>query len=123
MKIAVPSEGVDLDSRVSRSFGRTSYFLVVDSETSRFEVINNEAIAAQGGAGIKAAQSIADSGAQAVATFHCGENAADVLKSADIRLLKAIPGTVSDIIKAWKNDSLEELSEIHAGYHGGHGQG
>ena len=118
MKIAIPSEGKDLGSAVCQSFGRTTYFILADTDTQNFTVLNNEAAAAQGGAGIKAAQSIADSGAKAVVTFHCGENAADVLKAANIKILKAVPATVKEIIDKFKNDELSELTEIHAGYHG-----
>jgi predicted Fe-Mo cluster-binding NifX family protein len=117
MKIAIPSEGKKLSSPVCQSFGRTSTFIVADSDTLEFEVLDNEAAAAQGGAGIKAAQAVVDRGAQAVITFHCGENAADVLKSADIRLYKAVSGTVGDIIEKYKKGELQELTEIHPGYH------
>ncbi|MCI1966365.1 MAG: NifB/NifX family molybdenum-iron cluster-binding protein [Oscillospiraceae bacterium] len=120
MKLAIPSDGKLLSSPVSRSFGRTSYFIVADTEATDFTVIDNAAAAAQGGAGIKAAQSIADSGAEIVVTFHCGQNAADVLKDAGIKILKATAGTAADQIEAFKKGSLQELTEIHAGYHGGH---
>lgn len=121
MKIAIPSEGNELNSRACMSFGRTAAFIVADTKSSEFQVIDNEAAAAQGGAGIKAAQAIADSGAQAVVTFHCGENAAQVLKAADIKLYKAVPGTVKDMIDKYKNGKLQELTEIHPGYHGHNG--
>jgi predicted Fe-Mo cluster-binding NifX family protein len=121
MKIAIPSEGNELSSSVSPSFGRTATFIVADSETLEFQVLDNEAAAAQGGAGIKAAQAVADSGAQAVVTFHCGENAAQVLNAADIKLYKAVPGTVKDMIEQLKDGTLQELTEIHPGYHGHNG--
>lgn len=121
MKIAIPSEGNELSSSVSPSFGRTATFIVADSETLEFQVLNNEAATAQGGAGIKAAQAVADSGAQAVVTFHCGENAAQVLNAADIKLYKAVPGTVREMIEQVKNGKLQELTEIHPGYHGHNG--
>lgn len=122
MKIAIPSEGKKLDSAVCQSFGRTSYFILVDTDTQNFTVLDNEATAAQGGAGIKAAQTIVDSGAKAVVTFHCGENAANVLKAANIKILKAVPSTVKETIERFKNGKLSELTEIHAGYHGGSNQ-
>lgn len=122
MKIAIPSEGKGLDSPVCQSFGRTLYFIVADTETRNFQVLDNEAAEAQGGAGIKAAQVIADSGAQAVVTFHCGENAADVLKAAKIKLFKAVPGTVAEMIDKYNESKLSELSEIHPGYHGNAGK-
>lgn len=121
MKIAIPSEGKELNNEVCQSFGRTSIFLVVDTDTLKFEVLDNEAAAAQGGAGIQAAQAVTDSGAQAVVTFHCGENAAQVLKAADIKLYKAVPGTVKHVIEQYKTGKLQELTEIHPGYHGHNG--
>jgi predicted Fe-Mo cluster-binding NifX family protein len=117
MKITIPSEGKELSSSVCQSFGRTLYFIVVDTQTLDFQVLDNEAAAAQGGAGIKAAQAVADSGAQAVITYHCGENAADVLKAADIKIYKAVPGTVRELIDKYNKGELQELTEIHPGYH------
>lgn len=119
MKIAIPAEGQTIDSTVSPSFGRTYWFAVVDSETMEFKVIDNQAASSQGGAGIKAAQSIVDAGADAVVTFHCGQNAADVLKAADIKILKAVPGTVAEMVRKFGAGELAELSEIHSGHMAG----
>jgi predicted Fe-Mo cluster-binding NifX family protein len=119
MKIAIPSEGQMLESPVCRSFGRTLYFIVADTDTEKFQVIDNKAVAEQGGAGIKAAQTIADSGAQAVVVFHCGQNAADVLKAANIQLWKAVPGTAAENIEKFRKGELGRLGEIHPGFHGG----
>lgn len=116
MKIAIPAEGQTIDSVVGPSFGRTYYFVVVDSETLEFEVIDNQAASSQGGAGIKAAQSMVDIGADVVITFHCGQNAADVLKAADIKILKAVPGTVAETVRKYGAGELAELMEIHAGH-------
>ena len=117
MKIAVPSEGKTVESPVSQSFGRTYYFVVVDTDTMEFEVIDNIAACSQGGAGIMAAQAVADSGASAVITFHCGQNAADVLKAADIKILKAVQGTVAEMVQRYRAGELAVLTEIHSGYH------
>lgn len=117
MKIAIPAEGKTIDGNVSQSFGRTYYFVVVDSETLEIEVIDNEAASSQGGAGIKAAQAVVDSGAGVVVTFHCGQNAADVLKAADIKILKAVHGTIAEMVQKYKAGELAELTEIHPGYH------
>lgn len=117
MKIAVPSEGKTLESEVCQSFGRTYYFIVVDVENEGFEVINNQGVASQGGAGIVAAQALVDCGVGVVITFHCGQNAADVLKAADIKICKAVPGTVSEMIQKYKSGELADLTEIHPGHH------
>ena len=117
MKIAIASEGKTLDSAVNQTFGRTQYFIVVDSDTMDFQVIDNSAASAQGGAGIKAAQAIVDSGADIVIAMHCGQNAADVLKSANISIMRAVPGSISELIQKYKNGELVELTEIHPGLH------
>lgn len=117
IKLAIPSEGKDLSSNVCMSFGRTHYFIVVDSETLDFEVIDNVAVSSQGGAGIKAAQSIVDSKSACVITFNCGQNAADVLKAGDIKIYKAVTGSISDMVTKFNNGELEELTNIHPGYH------
>ena len=117
MKIAIPAEDKLISSNVCQSFGRTLYFVVADTGTMEYEVIDNVAASSQGGAGIKAAQSIVDSGAEAVVTFHCGQNAADVLKAADIKILKAVPGTIEEIVQKFKAGELAELTEIQPGQH------
>lgn len=117
MKIAIPSEGTNLQSNVSQSFGRCEYFVVVDTDTNKFEVIDNTAISSEGGAGIKASQSVVDSGAKAVITFHLGQNAADVLNAADIKILKAVPGNIENVVSKFNSNQLEVLTEIHPGYH------
>mgnify|MGYP000925103842 CR=1 FL=1 len=117
MKIAIPSEGKNLESLVNQTFGRTESFIVVDSSDMSYKAIDNTAASAQGGAGIKAAQAIVDSGAEVVITFRCGQNAADVLNAAGIKIYKASAGSINDVVKMYNAGKLEELTDIHAGYH------
>ena len=42
MKIAVTSQGKDLDFQVDPLFGRAAYILIVDSETLNFEALDNK---------------------------------------------------------------------------------
>ena len=122
MKIAIPVDEKTLDSNVCVSFGRTPYFLIYDTETKESVFIDNSAAASTGGAGIKAAQTIVDNKADALLTPRCGQNAADVIKSADIKLFKTISASVKDNIAAFIDGELSLLDEIHAGFHG-HGGG
>ncbi|MFO7887053.1 MAG: DUF134 domain-containing protein [Eubacteriales bacterium] len=117
MRIAVPAKGRNLNSKVEDVFGRTQIFLVVDVETKEFDVIENDGASAAGGAGITAAQCVADSGADAVVTYQCGKNAADVLGSANIKILKAEDITVEKIIDKYNKGELEVLQEVHSGFH------
>ena len=122
MKIAIPVDEKTLSSNVCVSFGRSPYFLIYDTETKESIFIENSAAASTGGAGIKAAQTIVDNEANALLTPRCGQNAADVIKSADIKMFKTISASVKDNIDAFINGELSLLDEIHAGFHG-HGGG
>lgn len=117
MIIAIPVEEKSLNTPVCASFGRTPLFIIFDSENDKYEFIDNSAAASQGGAGIKAAQLLADNGAEAVITIRCGENAAEVLKPAEIKLFKAVDGTVSENINKFKAGELLPLNDIHQGFH------
>jgi predicted Fe-Mo cluster-binding NifX family protein len=118
MKIAIPVDNKGLDSNVSASFGRSSYFLIYDTESKESEFIENTAVHSSGGAGIKAAQTIVDSGAKAVLTPRCGQNAAEVLKAAGIELYKTVAGNAEENITAFSDKKLSALDDIHAGFHG-----
>ena len=118
MKIAIPVDEKTLESSVCASFGRTPYFLIYDTETKESVFIDNSAAASTGGAGIKAAQTIVDNKANALLTPRCGQNAADVIKSADIKIYKTTSASVKDNIAAFVDGKLPLLDEIHAGFHG-----
>ena len=118
MKIAIPVDEKSLDSNVCVSFGRTPYFLIYDVDTKESVFLDNSAAASTGGAGIKAAQTIVDNKANVLLTPRCGENAAEVLKSADLEIFKTTSASVKDNIDAFIDGKLSLLDEIHAGFHG-----
>ena len=118
MKIVIPVDAKTLESNICASFGRAPYFLIYDTETKESVFIDNSAAASTGGAGIKAAQTIVDNKANALLTPRCGQNAADVIKSADIKIYKTTSTSVKDNIAAFVDGKLPLLDEIHAGFHG-----
>jgi predicted Fe-Mo cluster-binding NifX family protein len=118
MKIAIPVDEKSLESNICISFGRTPYFLIYDPETKEQIFLDNSAAASTGGAGIKAAQLIVDNRATVLLTPRCGENAANVLKSADIKIYKTLSASAKDNIDAFNDGKLSLLTEIHAGFHG-----
>ena len=117
MKIIVPVEDKSLDTLVCPSFGRTPLFLLFNTENGEHEFLDNSAAASQGGAGIKAAQMLVDNGAEAVITYRCGENAAEVLNAGNIKIYKAQTVSVKENIERYKEGELLPLTEIHAGFH------
>jgi len=113
MKIAITSYGEDLSSKADKSFGRAKWFILVDTETGAFEAHSNEQnFDAAQGAGIQAAQNVANLGAEAVLTGNVGPNAFRTLNAASIRIF-IIEGdiTVEQALAEWKEGNLQETSE------------
>ncbi len=106
-----------MQASVCRSFGRAPYFLFYDTETNEGTFLKNSAADSRGGAGIKAAQTIVDNKAAALLTPRCGENAAEVLRAANIKLYKTIGDSIEDNIKAYNDGKLTLLNDIHPGLH------
>jgi len=123
MRIAISSTGKNLESDIDPRFGRCKYFLAVDSDTKEFEVFSNESAAAMGGAGIRAAQFVADLNVKAVLTGNIGPNAFDVLDAAGMDILTGIEGTVNDAIEDYKEGKLKRAQAFTVGAHSGMGQG
>ncbi|NMA67503.1 MAG: dinitrogenase iron-molybdenum cofactor biosynthesis protein [Clostridiaceae bacterium] len=121
MKIAIPVEEKSLESNVCASFGRTPYFLIYDTDTKKSEFLDNSAVSSTGGAGIKAAQMIVDHDASILITPRLGENAANVLKCAEIKIYKTKTSLVKENIDAFISGKLSMLNEFHAGFHGHRG--
>ena len=107
MKIAVSSSGNDLKSVLDPRFGRCAYFLIVNPEDLSFEVFDNQSASQSSGAGIQAAQFIADKGATAVITGHVGPNASKTLSAAGIDVFTEQQGTIEDVLQKFKNGHLK----------------
>ncbi|MBN2558109.1 MAG: NifB/NifX family molybdenum-iron cluster-binding protein [Clostridia bacterium] len=118
MKIAFPVDTRSAGACIYKSFGRAPAFLVYDTQTQKSLFVDNSAASSQGGAGIKAAQLVLDQQTDAVIAPQCGQNAADVLLAAGVRIYLSEGCSVGDNIKAHTEGLLKELSDIHAGYHG-----
>lgn len=117
MKIAMPVDDKSIATSVCMSFGRTPYFLIYDTESKESIFLDNSAAASQGGAGIKAAQTLVDNKVSVLLTPRCGQNAAEVIKAANIKIYRTINDSIKDNIDALIDGKLSLLTEIHAGFH------
>jgi predicted Fe-Mo cluster-binding NifX family protein len=117
MKVAIPVVDKFMESSVCQSFGRTPYFLIYNTESDESVFLNNSAAASQGGAGIKAAQNVVDNNVSALVTPRCGQNAAEVIKAANIKIYKTINDSIKDNIDALNRGKLSLLEEIHTGFY------
>ena len=99
--IAITSTGGSMDALVSEQFGRCHYFLIVDSETMKFEAVSNLGEQMQSGAGPKAAELIINKGANVLLTGRVGDKAEEVLKRGGVKIIDGFKGTmkVKDAVK------------------------
>jgi len=119
MRIAISATSPILDAEVDPRFGRCQYFIIVDPETMQFEAMENSSAKAAGGAGISAAQMVADKGVQAVLTGNCGPNAYQVLSAAGIQVITGVSGKVKDAIQSYKSGKFQNSSQANVPDHFG----
>ncbi len=74
-----------LNSLIDARFGRTSGFLIVDDANEPQYISNEQNLNATQGAGIQAAQNVANTGAEVVITGNCGPKVFRVLSAASIK--------------------------------------
>lgn len=107
MKIIVTSEGKDLESNVDQRFGRARYFILVDTDSMEYRVIENEGAQQSSGAGVKASQIVIDSGAKYVLTGNCGPTSFDVLRSGGVEVIVGVSGKVKEAVEKFKRGELK----------------
>ena len=119
MKIGISATNNTLDADVDPRFGRCPYFLIIETDTMNVGAIINEGTQASGGAGIQAAQQIANIGVEAVLTGNVGPNAFQTLSAAGIKVYTGLMGSVRDAVQQWKNGELQQTEAPSVGSHGG----
>ena len=121
MKIAISSTEPNPDARIDLRFGRCRCFAIVDVDADTYDYIDNEAAALGGGAGLQAAQMLADAGVNAIITGNLGPNASSVLETAGIKTYLCNSGTVGDVLQQYRNGLLAESAGHTVSSHFGDG--
>ncbi len=119
MKIAITSMGAKLEDKVDPRFGRCHYFILFDTESNKFEAIENTGAQGMGGVGILSGQIMADKGAETVLTGSCGPNAFQTLQAAGIKVIIGATGTVQEAIDKFKSGDYKAISQANASAHSG----
>ena len=119
--IAIPATGPGIEARVDPHFGRCACFLLVDTDTLKFELLQNTAAMEITGAGPAAANLVASSGVSAVVASGLGINAIQVLRSAGILVYRVRMGTVRQAVQGyqsralplwWSSEPTDELARL-----------
>jgi len=102
MKVAVSSNGKDLDAQIDPRFGRCLYFIIAETDTMDFEAFENVNRELTSSAGIQSASLVASHNVKAVLTGNCGPKAADVFAAAGISVVTGVSGKVVDALRRFK---------------------
>ena len=118
MKLAVTSQGNDLNSQVNPRFGRTKWFIIYDTKTGDFTAHdNNQNVNAAQGAGIQTARNVANLGAEAVITGNVGPKAFRTLTAARIKIYLTENQTVQEAIDSYNSGNLKQLDNANVDSH------
>lgn len=115
-KVAISSEGPTLESRVDPRFGRCGGFVVVDLESMAVEYVDNGSSQALGqGAGIQAAELVANAGAQVLLSGYVGPKAFTALQAAGVRVGQDVDGmTVGEAVDKFKQGGVSMADSPNA---------
>ena len=97
MKIAIASEGKDLNSEISSKGGRAPFYLIFENK-KLIEVVKNVFAVGGGGAGFSVAHMLADKKVNLVIASKVGGNMIGALKDKGINF-KESSGKVGDFVK------------------------
>lgn len=121
MRICIPTQTNEgLNARVHEHFGSAAFFTIYDTEKNDIKIIENtNAHHAHG-----MCHPIGVLGTSSIDVVVCqgmGIRAVQKLNEAKIRAFRAVAGTVSEIVKKYNNNELEEItSENACAQHGCH---
>jgi len=122
MNVAVTARGAGLDAQVDPRFGRAAQFLVYDTETGDWRMLDNKQnVHAAQGAGIQAATTVNSAGVAAVLTGHCGPRAFQALQAAGVSVYTGVSGTIREALDRLAAGSLAASDAASVESH--HGMG
>ena len=118
MKIAAPSIGKELTSHLDLRFGRAKYFLVVDTLTIDYDVIENvKNTDLEHHAGVEAANTLLDYDIDVLITFNCGPKAFEILSAAGIKIVTGAEGRVIEVVTQYTSGKLKPSETPNVGRH------
>lgn len=110
MRVAIASAENDLEGNVADIFGRCAYFLIVDTEKGEIsEVLENVSSNQMGGAGVSAAQAVAEKKVDAVISGNLGPRALDIFRQFGIAAYKG-EGKIKDVLKKLQSGELQKVA-------------
>ncbi len=118
MKVAITSSGKDLTADIDPRFGRAKNFIIIDSETMEYSVVENtQNLNLPQGAGIQAAKTIVDNNVKVLITGNCGPKAFNILDKIGIKKIIGAKGRIADALQQFKNNELKPADSANVDGH------
>lgn len=109
MKLAIALKENEYNSSVDERFGRAPFFIIIDSDTKEFELIENEAKDEATGAGLKAVKNLLKHEIDIIIAGEIGPKAGELIYDLEIPTFKFKDlEKVDEIVKAFNENTLEK---------------
>jgi len=102
VKICATAESDNLDAAVAQHFGKSPYFIFVDSVTMEWEVVENPADRTEKGAGMQVAPILIERDVDLLITGKVGTNTSQILAIAEIKVVQGVTGSVREALEEHK---------------------
>ena len=110
MRVVVTAQRSGMDAPVDPRFGRSACLMVIDTETGSFEAVDNHVnLNAAQGAGVQAAQKVAELKAAALVTGQVGPKAFRALSAGGIAVYAGASGTVKEALDSFQAGRLRQV--------------
>ncbi len=116
MIIVVSSVGNSKYAMTDLRFGRCSNFAVYNTKTDTFQFVENTAVKSGHGAGINAAQVVAELDANVVLTGNLGPKAKQVLDASGIKGYQIEEMNIEEAVRAYQKQALSEIKSAGASH-------
>jgi predicted Fe-Mo cluster-binding NifX family protein len=93
----------------------------VETDDMQVESVENANVSASGGAGVQAAQRVADHKAKVLLTGNCGPNAFRALEAAGVEVITGVKGTVRTAASQYVNGAFKAAARANVDTHFGTG--
>ncbi len=108
MKVAVPTNGENLEDLIVSHFGRARNYLIYDTDTKNFEVFPNPEVVDKEES---PPEFLNKMGVNIVICFNLGQKAFEKFEDFRIKIYEALEKNIAENIKDFQNRKLRELKK------------
>jgi len=115
MNVAISCEGPDPSSAVSRRFGVSPYFLIVDLETETIASVENPGVTAERGAGVQAVALLLNRDVGVLLTGYCSPAMRRQLENNGVEVFSGLACSAQDALQRYREGAMKNKDGEKAG--------